>query len=84
MKSLDHFYVTFLRPVNLFVLAYFLALGIFYLALYVSAAFEMRRYLRQVRAERYREILSSEIAPAISMLVGLPASGDRCRRRRLN
>ena len=69
MKSLDHFYVTFLRPVNLFVLAYFLALGIFYLALYVSAAFEMRRYLRQVRAERYREILSSEIAPAISMLV---------------
>ena len=37
--------------------------------LYVSAALEMRRYLREVRAERYSEILSSEIAPSISMLV---------------
>jgi cellulose synthase/poly-beta-1,6-N-acetylglucosamine synthase-like glycosyltransferase len=51
------------------VLAYFVALGVFYLVLYVSAALEMRQYLRQVRAEKYREILSSEIAPSISILV---------------
>ena len=37
--------------------------------LYVSAALDMRQYLRRVRAERYSEILSSEIAPSISMLV---------------
>jgi cellulose synthase/poly-beta-1,6-N-acetylglucosamine synthase-like glycosyltransferase len=66
---MKHFYATFISPVNRVVLAYFLALGVFYLVLYVSAAIEMRKYLRQVRAERYREILSSEIAPTISMLV---------------
>jgi cellulose synthase/poly-beta-1,6-N-acetylglucosamine synthase-like glycosyltransferase len=66
---MTHFYATFISPINHLVLAYFVALGVFYLVLYVSAAVEMRKYLRQVRAERYREILSSEIAPAISMLV---------------
>ena len=44
-------------------------LALFYLVLYVSAALDMREYLRRVRAERYSEILSSEIAPSISMLV---------------
>ncbi len=29
----------------------------------------MRQYLREVRAEKYREVLSSDIAPSISMLV---------------
>jgi len=66
---MKHFYATFISPINHFVLAYFVALGVFYLVLYVSAALEMRRYLRDVRAEKYREILSSEIAPSISMLV---------------
>ncbi len=66
---MKHFYVTFMSPINHVVLAYFIALGAFYLVLYVSAAVEMRKYLHQVRAERYREILSSEIAPTISMLV---------------
>jgi cellulose synthase/poly-beta-1,6-N-acetylglucosamine synthase-like glycosyltransferase len=65
----DHFYITFVRPINLVVLSYFVALALFYLALYVSAAFEMRRYLHEIRAEHYRQILSSEIAPRISMLV---------------
>jgi cellulose synthase/poly-beta-1,6-N-acetylglucosamine synthase-like glycosyltransferase len=73
--SLDNFYSTFVRPITWVVLGYFVALAIFYLALYVSAAFEMRRYLREVRAERYREILSSEIAPKISMLV--PAHNEQ-------
>ena len=66
---MTHFYVTFLRPVNYLVLAYFVALGVFYLVLYGSAALEMRRYLREVRAEQHCEILSSEMAPSISMLV---------------
>jgi cellulose synthase/poly-beta-1,6-N-acetylglucosamine synthase-like glycosyltransferase len=66
---MKHFYATFISPINHVVLAYFIALGVFYLVLYVSAAIEMQKYLRQVRAERYREILSSEIAPTISMLV---------------
>jgi cellulose synthase/poly-beta-1,6-N-acetylglucosamine synthase-like glycosyltransferase len=66
---MTHFYRTFIVPINYVVLAYFVALGLFYLVLYISAALEMRRYLREVRAEKYREILSSEIAPSISMLV---------------
>ena len=66
---MKHFYATFISPINHVVLAYFVALGVFYLVLYISAAVEMQKYLRQVRAERYREILSSEIAPSISMLV---------------
>jgi cellulose synthase/poly-beta-1,6-N-acetylglucosamine synthase-like glycosyltransferase len=66
---MKHFYATFITPINRVVLAYFLALGLFYLVLYISAAVDMRKYLRQVRVERYREILSSEIAPTISMLV---------------
>src|ERR1700722_4668990 len=66
---MKHFYATFISPINHVVLAYFVALGVFYLVLYISAAVEMQKYLRQVRAERYREILSSEIAPRISMLV---------------
>jgi cellulose synthase/poly-beta-1,6-N-acetylglucosamine synthase-like glycosyltransferase len=64
-----HFYKTFLLPVTYVVLVYFVALGLFYLIMYGSAALEMRRYLREVRAERYHEILSSEVAPSISMLV---------------
>ena len=64
-----HFYETFLLPVTYVVLVYFVALGLFYLIMYGSAALEMRRYLREVRAERYHEILSSEVAPSISMLV---------------
>ena len=67
--SLDHFYRVFIVPVTYVVLAYFVALGLFYLVLYISAALEMHRYLREVRAEKYSEILSSEIAPSISMLV---------------
>jgi cellulose synthase/poly-beta-1,6-N-acetylglucosamine synthase-like glycosyltransferase len=63
------FYLTYIRPLNYAVLAYFVALGLFYLVLYVSAALEMRRYLREIRAEKHREILSSELAPSISMLV---------------
>ncbi len=66
---MTHFYRTFLMPITYVVLVYFVALALFYLVLYVSAALDMRRYLRQVRAERYSEILSSEIAPSISMLV---------------
>jgi cellulose synthase/poly-beta-1,6-N-acetylglucosamine synthase-like glycosyltransferase len=64
-----HFYLSYLRPVNYVVLGYFVALGLFYLVLYVSASLEMRRYLREVRAEKHCEILSSEMAPSISMLV---------------
>jgi cellulose synthase/poly-beta-1,6-N-acetylglucosamine synthase-like glycosyltransferase len=66
---MKHFYATFISPINHVVLGYFLALFVFYLVFYISASVEMRKYLRQVRAERYREILSSEIAPSISMLV---------------
>jgi cellulose synthase/poly-beta-1,6-N-acetylglucosamine synthase-like glycosyltransferase len=64
-----HFYGSYLAPIKYVVLAYFVALGVFYLVLYISAALEMRQYLRQVRAEKYRDILSSEIAPSISILV---------------
>jgi cellulose synthase/poly-beta-1,6-N-acetylglucosamine synthase-like glycosyltransferase len=64
-----HFYTTYITPVNYVVLAYFVALGLFYLVLYISAAFDMRQYLREVRAEKYRQVLSSEITPSISMLV---------------
>jgi cellulose synthase/poly-beta-1,6-N-acetylglucosamine synthase-like glycosyltransferase len=64
-----HFYRTYLMPVSYVVLAYFIALGVFYLVLYISAVLEMRQYLREGRAEKYREILSSEVAPSISMLV---------------
>ena len=64
---MKHFYVTYLSPINYVILAYFVALGIFYIALYVSAVFEMRQYLREVRAEKYRGILSSENRSSISM-----------------
>jgi cellulose synthase/poly-beta-1,6-N-acetylglucosamine synthase-like glycosyltransferase len=64
-----HFYDTFITPINYIVLTYFVGLGLFYIALYCSAALEMRRYLREVRAERYTEILSSEVSPTISVLV---------------
>jgi cellulose synthase/poly-beta-1,6-N-acetylglucosamine synthase-like glycosyltransferase len=64
-----HFYAAVITPITYVVLAYFVALGLFYLVMYLSAALEMRQYLRGVRAERYREILSSEMAPTISMLV---------------
>jgi cellulose synthase/poly-beta-1,6-N-acetylglucosamine synthase-like glycosyltransferase len=64
-----HFYATFITPLTYVVVAYFVGLGIFYLVMYGSAAVEMRRYLREVRAERHSEILSSEMAPTISMLV---------------
>jgi cellulose synthase/poly-beta-1,6-N-acetylglucosamine synthase-like glycosyltransferase len=66
---MNHFYQTFITPINYIVLAYFVGLGLFYIALYCSAALEMRRYLREVRAERYTEILSSEVSPTISVLV---------------
>jgi cellulose synthase/poly-beta-1,6-N-acetylglucosamine synthase-like glycosyltransferase len=66
---MTYFYDTILGPVKFLVLAYFVALGIFYLVMYCSAALEMRQYLRVVRAEKYSEILSSEISPTISMLV---------------
>ncbi len=66
---MTHFYRTFLMPITYVVLVYFVALAVFYLVLYVSAALDMRQYLRQVRAEKYSAILSSEIAPSISMLV---------------
>jgi cellulose synthase/poly-beta-1,6-N-acetylglucosamine synthase-like glycosyltransferase len=70
-----HFYDTFIHPVTYVVLAYFIAIGLFYLVLYISAALDMHQYLREVRAEKYREILSSEIAPSISMLV--PAHNEQ-------
>ena len=54
---MKHFYVTYLSPINYVILAYFVGLGVFYIALYVSAVFEMRQYLREVRAEKYRGIL---------------------------
>jgi len=66
---MTHFYQEFLRPITYLVVIYFIALGLFYLVLYVSAALDMQEYLRRVRAEKYSEILSSEIAPTISMLV---------------
>jgi len=66
---MKHFYVTVITPITYVVLAYFVALGAFYLIMYLSAALEMRRYLREVRAERHGTILSSELAPTISMLV---------------
>jgi len=66
---MTHFYQEFLRPITYVVVIYFIALGLFYLVLYVSAALDMRQYLRRVRAEKYSEILSSEIAPSISILV---------------
>ena len=50
--SLDHFYRMFIVPITYVVLAYFVALGLFYLVLYISAAMEMHRYLREVRAEK--------------------------------
>jgi cellulose synthase/poly-beta-1,6-N-acetylglucosamine synthase-like glycosyltransferase len=66
---MTHFYRTYLTPVTWVVLVYFVLLSVFYLVLYVSAALDMREYLRRVRAERFSGILSSEIAPSISMLV---------------
>jgi cellulose synthase/poly-beta-1,6-N-acetylglucosamine synthase-like glycosyltransferase len=66
---MTHFYQEFLKPITYVVLIYFVALALFYLVLYVSAALDMRQYLRRVRAEKYSEILSSEIAPSVSMLV---------------
>ena len=63
------FYLDVLVPVTYVVLVYFVGLALFYLALFGSAALDMRRYLREVRAERYQEILSSEVAPSISVLV---------------
>ena len=66
---MTHFYLTYLRPVNYVILAYFVALGLFYLVLYGSAALETRRHLREVRAAQYSGVLSSEMVPAISMLV---------------
>jgi cellulose synthase/poly-beta-1,6-N-acetylglucosamine synthase-like glycosyltransferase len=72
---MKHFYDTFIHPVTYVVLAYFIAIGLFYLVLYISAALDMHQYLREVRAEKYREILSSEIAPSISMLV--PAHNEQ-------
>jgi cellulose synthase/poly-beta-1,6-N-acetylglucosamine synthase-like glycosyltransferase len=66
---MTHFYQEFLKPITYVVLIYFVALGLFYLVMYVSAAIDMRQYLQRVRAEKYGEILSSEIAPSISMLV---------------
>ena len=66
---MNYFYNTVLAPVKFLVLIYFVALGLFYLVLYSSAALDMRHYLRTVRAQKYHEILSSEIAPSVSMLV---------------
>jgi cellulose synthase/poly-beta-1,6-N-acetylglucosamine synthase-like glycosyltransferase len=66
---MSHFYRAILTPIDYLVLAYFLGLGLFYLVMYVSAVLDMRQYLRTVRVEKYRAILSSEIAPSISMLV---------------
>jgi cellulose synthase/poly-beta-1,6-N-acetylglucosamine synthase-like glycosyltransferase len=66
---MTHFYRTFLMPITYVVLGYFVALAVFYLVLYASAALDMWEYLRRVRAEKYSQILSSEIAPSISMLV---------------
>jgi cellulose synthase/poly-beta-1,6-N-acetylglucosamine synthase-like glycosyltransferase len=66
---MKHFYVTFITPLTYVVVVYFVSLGIFYLVMYGSAALEMRQHLREVRAERHRDILSSEMAPSISMLV---------------
>jgi cellulose synthase/poly-beta-1,6-N-acetylglucosamine synthase-like glycosyltransferase len=66
---MSRFYHTILTPVTYVVLAYFISLGVFYLVLYGSAVLEMRKHLNEVRAEKFREILSSEIAPSISMLV---------------
>ena len=76
---MTHFYRTFLMPITYVVLAYFVALALFYLVLYVLSALEMRDYLRRVRAEKYNEILSSEIAPSISMLV--PAHNEEATIR---
>jgi cellulose synthase/poly-beta-1,6-N-acetylglucosamine synthase-like glycosyltransferase len=64
-----HFYLTFLSPVNTLVLIYFVGLGVFYVTLFFFATLEVRLYLHQVKAERYREILSSELTPSISILV---------------
>jgi cellulose synthase/poly-beta-1,6-N-acetylglucosamine synthase-like glycosyltransferase len=74
-----HFYRSFLVPITYVVLIYFVALALFYLVLYVSAALDMRDYLRRVRAEKYSQILSSEIAPSISMLV--PAHNEEATIR---
>jgi cellulose synthase/poly-beta-1,6-N-acetylglucosamine synthase-like glycosyltransferase len=66
---MSHFYQEFITPITYVVLIYFASLALFYIVLYVSASLDMWDYLRRVRAERYSEILSSEIAPSISMLV---------------
>ncbi len=66
---MNDFYRTVITPVTYVVLAYFIGLALFYLVLYCSSVLEMRQYLNEVRAEKYREILSSEVAPSISMLV---------------
>lgn len=68
-EALASFYGTFLSPINTVVFVYFVALAVFYIVLYISASLDMRQYLRQVRAESDRDILSSEMAPSITVLV---------------
>ncbi len=50
------------------ILVYFVVVNGFYLLLLASAALEMRRHLYGVRGESRRIVLSSEVAPRISVL----------------
>ncbi|MCP3997216.1 MAG: glycosyltransferase family 2 protein, partial [bacterium] len=69
ITEIAEFYDRFLSPINTVVVGYFVALTVFYVVLYISAALDMRHYLREIRAESFRDILSSELSPSITLLV---------------
>ena len=50
------------------ILVYFLAVNGFYVLLLASAAAEMRHHLHAIRGENRRRVLSSDVAPRVSVL----------------
>ena len=69
METLRRIYDVMDGPVGFVVLVYFFGLTLFYFTLYGAAALDMRRYLREVRSESYRDLLSSELVPSVTVLV---------------
>jgi cellulose synthase/poly-beta-1,6-N-acetylglucosamine synthase-like glycosyltransferase len=61
--------VTVLGWLDLAVITYFLAINACYLVLMVSAGLELRRHGMETRAESYVAALSSELMPAVTVLV---------------
>ena len=59
---------SFLTGAEWVILGYFILVNTFYLVLFVSAALELLRHTRSVRGESRWRVLSSEVAPRISVL----------------